>query len=123
MDGRLTFNQQENDMAHTFKTTAKVWISGYSPHDAESLQLATDICGMTLSEPDMNLGLSPNAFTHVGEADVTITIANSDQIIGGKVASLRAQLESDRADSQRRQNELIDKINKLEALTYEPAAV
>lgn len=53
----------------------------------------------------------------------TIEDASADQITGNKVASLRAELEKDRAESQRRQNQLIDKINTLEALSYEPSAV
>ena len=103
-------------MAHTFQATASVWISQYSQFDAQSLQQTDSIGGLVIAPYDM----TESGYTHVGEADVTITIASPDQIIGNKVASLRAQLESDRAESQRRQNELIDKINKLEALTYEP---
>lgn len=102
-------------MAHTFKTTAKVWISTYSHHDAASLQKADSLNGICVAEVSM----TDSGYTHVGEADITVTIATPNQITGNKVASLRAELEKDRAESQRRQNQMVDKINKLEALTYE----
>ena len=106
---------------HTFKTTASIWISKYSEHDAVSLQTVTGIRDMTISHAGANLAGA--GYTLVGHADVSVTIASTDQIIGGKVASLRAELEKDRADSQMRQNGLIDQINKMEALAYEAPEV
>ena len=103
-----------------FKTTAKVWISKYSDHDAISLQSASDIRDIAIYHVDADL--AGGGYTHVGHADIIVTIATPDQIIGCKVASLRAELEKDRADSQMRQNGLIDQINKMEALCYEPSA-
>ena len=52
-----------------------------------------------------------------------MTIVSADQILAGKVGAPRAELAKDRIESQARQNALIDKINKLEALTYEPTAI
>jgi hypothetical protein len=118
---RITFNQQENDMAHTFTTTVSVWISEYSRHDGTTLQEIDDIDGLALFR--VGSEMQKHGYTHVGEAEVTTTIASADQITNSKVSSLRAELEKDRADSQRRQNELIDKINKLEALTYDAPEV
>ena len=108
-------------MMNQFKTTAKVWISKYSDHDAISLQSVSDILDMTITHARANL--TGAGYTHVGHAIISVTIASTDQIIGCKVASLRAELEKDRAESQMRQNGLIDQINKMEALCYEPSAV
>ena len=107
-------------MAHTFTTTASVWISEHSDHDGTTVQEINDIGGLDLFRSGSNMG--KYGYTHVGEADVTVTIASADQITNSKVSSLRAALEKDRADSQIRQNQLIDKINKMEALCYEPSA-
>jgi len=107
-------------MAHTFTTTASVWISEYSKHDGTTLQEIDSIDGVAFFR--VGADMRKHGYTHVGEADVTVTIASADAITNSKVSSLRAELEKDRADSQMRQNRLIDKINKLEALTYEPTA-
>jgi len=104
-------------MAHTFKTTAKVWVYSASHHDAKSLQDSDSLDGMHIANH------VSEGWTHVGEADVTITVASPDQIVNNKVASLRAELGRDRAESQRRQNQMMEKINQLEALTYEAPEV
>ena len=106
---------------HTFKTTASIWISKYSEHDAVSLQAANGIRDLTIFHAEADLAAV--GYTHVGHADIIVTIASTDQIIGCKVASLRAELEKDRVDSQMRQNGLIDQINKMEALAYEAPEV
>ena len=108
-------------MAHTFKAPISVWISQYSHHDADSLQSADNVSDLTLLDPPYDF--SNSGYTRVGIGEITITMATKDQIITGKVESLRAELERDRADSQVRQNALIRKIGELEALTYEPSAV
>jgi len=104
---------------HKFKTTASVWVSKYSEHDAISLQNVIDIRDITIAHAGANL--AAGGYTHVGHADIIVTIAPPDRIIGCKVASLRAELEKDRADSQMRQIGLLDKINKMEALSYDEA--
>ena len=106
---------------HKFNTTATVWISKYSDHDAISLQSVSDISGLAICHGEASL--AEVGYTLVGHADVSVTIASTDEIIGGKVASLRAELEKDRADSQMRQYGLIDQINKMEALAYEAPEV
>ena len=103
-----------------FKANASIWISKHSGHDAVTLQSVGDIRSLTVTDDDVNLAGA--GYTRVGHADIIVTIATTDQIIGCKVASLRAELEKDRADSQMRQNGLIDQINKMEALSYEPSA-
>ena len=104
-----------------FKANASIWISKYSEHDAVSLQTITGIRDITIAHAGANLTAA--GYTHVGHAEIDVIIASTDEIIGCKVASLRAELEKDRAESQMRQNGLIDQINKMEALIYEPSAV
>jgi hypothetical protein len=107
-------------MNHTFTAPVAVWLSDYSLHDADTLQKATDIKGITVLEPNFNPG---DGYTRVGVGEITITIATKDEIMAGKVESLRAELAKDRANSQLRQNALIRKIGELEALSYEPSAI
>ena len=107
-------------MNHQFTAPVSVWINSYSRHDAQSLQSPSDTNDLCIWEADYQ---GMDGYTRVGFGEVTITIASKDEIITGKVESLRAELERDRADSQVRQNALIRKIGELEALTYEPSAV
>ena len=54
----------------------------------------------------------------IGTATVVIEFFKEDQIVGKQVDALRKQLEVMRAEHQRAQNALIDKISKLQALTF-----
>lgn len=54
----------------------------------------------------------------IGTATVVIEFFPEDQIVGKQVDALRKQLEAMRAEHQRAQNALIDKISKLQALTF-----
>ena len=107
-------------MKHTFTAPVSVWINQYSQHDAVSLQSANSVTGLVIWGPEFP---ATEGYTRVGSGEVTITIASKDEIITGKVESLRSELAKDRAESQARQNALIRKISELEALTYEPSAV
>ena len=107
-------------MNHTFTAPATIWLSDYSLHDADTLQKAADINGITVFEPNFHPGAG---YTRVGSGEITLTIASKDEIMAGKVEALRAELAKDRANSQLRQNALIRKIGELEALCYEPATI
>jgi len=104
-------------MPHQFETQSKVWISKDSHHNGETLQHVTDLRSIHMADMDM----ASFGWTHVGEATVTVAMASADQIITSRVASLRTALTQDRANSQVRQNALLDQIQKLEAITYEPS--
>lgn len=54
----------------------------------------------------------------VGIATVTVEIFDDKTILEGKVASLKAQLQKERADSEVRCNYILEKISKLQALEY-----
>lgn len=107
-------------MPNTFKAPVKILLSPCSMHDAASLQEVKDL--ESLFVWPANLAVM-DGYTEVGFGEVTVTIVSADQILAGKVGALRAELAKDRIESQARQNALIDKINKLEALTYEPTAI
>jgi len=61
-------------------------------------------------------------YTYVGKATITMAIPERQALIDGKVAALREELKSVRANSQRKINAIEDKIAKLLAITYEPKA-
>lgn len=58
----------------------------------------------------------------IGKATVVIEMLEPEEITGKQVEALRQQLQVMRAEHQRAQNALIDRISKLEALTFDGAA-
>ena len=69
----------------------------------------------TYAEWDM----SDSGWTKVGVAHITIELLDAKEIKNEQLASLQAQLQKERADSQVRQNAILDQISKLQALEWE----
>lgn len=107
-------------MKNTFTAPVAVYISQHSHHDAISLQEVKDTHSLCIWPASME---QIAGYTKVGTGSVTVTIDSPDNILAGKVGALRAELAKDRIESQARQNALIDKINKLEALTFDASGV
>ena len=58
-------------------------------------------------------------YTPIGTATVTIELHTNDQIMAAKIEALQAQLQTVRAENQRRENAILDKISKLTAISYD----
>lgn len=105
---------------HTFKAKTKVWLWGSTNYHVEILKNTNSLTGLSLQ----SINMSESGYVHVGDAVVYVTIfATPEDVVAANVATLRKQLQEKRAEARREQNELIDQINKLEALTYEPSAI
>lgn len=57
----------------------------------------------------------------IGEVTVILTPNSHDKIVQSQIDALNKQLQEERAESQRRQNAILDKISKLQALEFTPA--
>lgn len=55
----------------------------------------------------------------IGDADVVVTIRSQKEILRGQLDSLNEALNRERAESQQRQNAILDQISKLQALEWE----
>lgn len=55
----------------------------------------------------------------VGKAHITIELLDAKEIQNEQLASLQAKLQKERADSQVRQNAILEQISKLQALEWE----
>jgi len=62
--------------------------------------------------------MASEGWVKVGIATIEVEIAPIEELQSQQLATLVAQLEKERADSMVRQNELTDKISKLQALSY-----
>ena len=58
----------------------------------------------------------------IGTAIVTIELHSKDEILSNRLAALQAQLQTVRAENQKRENAVLDEISKLQAITFTPEA-
>lgn len=72
----------------------------------------------TLAFTDSDMKACPE-YVKVGTAHVTIELLDAKEIQNEQLASLQAQLQKERADSQVRQNAILEQISKLQALEWE----
>lgn len=63
--------------------------------------------------------ITPKDGVAIGDADVVVTIRSQKEIVQGQLDSLNEALNRERADSQVRQNAILDQISKLQALEWE----
>jgi hypothetical protein len=59
-------------------------------------------------------------WTEVGIAEVTVTFHPRETVVAKELEGLQAQLERVRADNHMRENVILDRISKLQAITYAP---
>ena len=67
------------------------------------------------------LDMSGSGWTKVGIAHITIELLDVKDIQHEQLAALQAQLQKERADSQVRQNAILEQISKLTAIEYTEA--
>jgi len=63
--------------------------------------------------------MSDVGWIKVGTARITVELLDPKEIQHGQLAALQARLQKERADSQVRQNAILDAISKLQALEWE----
>ena len=73
------------------------------------------ISGMTYINHDMSGTVE---WTEVGVAEITVTFHPRDIVVAKEIEGLNAQLEKVRAENHMRENAILDRISKLQALEY-----
>ena len=73
------------------------------------------IAGMTYVNHDMS---NTEEWAEVGIAEITVTFHPREDIVTKELEGLNKQLEKVRADNQWRENVILDRISKLQALEY-----
>lgn len=104
-----------------FTGTTKVWTTskwrGIDSilHSVAEGRLDEAVSGMTYINHDMN---GTEDWTEVGTAQITVTLHPRDVVVEKELASLKQQLEKVRADNYMRENMILDRISKLQAIEY-----
>ena len=66
-------------------------------------------------------GFEDKTATKIGTAIVTVTLLPKEEYHSRQLASLNEALQTVRAENQQRENDILDRISKLTAITYEVA--
>jgi hypothetical protein len=79
----------------------------------EDHEMHRDLVGsiLTYSAWDMS-----KTWAKVGEAEITVTLASKDEQVAAAITALRGQLDLERAKFLQTQSEILERINKLQAL-------
>lgn len=65
--------------------------------------------------------MTESGWNEVGIAEVTITFHPIETVAAKELEALKKQLEKVRAENHVRENAILDRISKLQAITYEPS--
>lgn len=63
--------------------------------------------------------MTEHGWIKVGVAHITVELLDPKDMQGEQLAALQAQLQKERADSQMRQNVILEQISKLQALEWD----
>jgi hypothetical protein len=106
----------------TFTGTAKVWTtSKWRDINYVTDRLAQGKTKELVGELSyINHDMSDTEdWVEVGVAAITVTLHPKDDIVSKELEGLNAQLQKVRADNMMRENAILDRISKLQAITYE----
>lgn len=73
------------------------------------------ISGLTYINHDMS---GTEEWTEVGIAEITVTFYPREDVVAKELEGLNKQLERVRADNHMRENAILDRISKLQALEF-----
>lgn len=103
----------------TVTATTKAWLNSCS--DVTPQQLANPKPAVIDQIFYANHDMKSVGWTLIGEANITITFINQDELIGNKVAALRAEAVNIRAEATAKCTRIEDQINQLLCLEFTPA--
>lgn len=106
----------------TITATVDAWLTSTSKNVADLLATQDPkdaVADLGYSNWDMSTGSYP--WVKVGTADITVTLMPRNDIVAEQTKVLQGELQKERAESQVRQNAILDKISKLQALTFNGA--
>ena len=101
--------------------TAKVWTtSNWRGIDEINHMIAEGendeaISGMTYINNDMS---GTEGWTEVGIAEITVTFYPREDVAAKELVGLNTQLQKVRAENHMRENAILDRISKLQALEF-----
>ncbi len=105
-------------MTRTISTKTQSWLSNHSTIGPEDLRDPKNIVGLIFSNADMR----PCGWTYVGEAEITVELVDESKLIDNKVAALREELKTVRAEAQIKSTKIEGQIQSLLCIENNPSA-
>ena len=105
----------------TFTGTVKAWTTSqwrnidHILHTIKGGDFDEAASGMTYTNNDMS---NTDGWVEVGMATITVTLHPRDELVAKELDGLNAQLQKVRAENQQRENAILDRISKLQALEH-----
>jgi hypothetical protein len=105
----------------TFTGTTKAWTTSkwrnidYVLETVKQGDLEAAADELSFSNHDMS---SAEDWAEVGVATITVTFHPREKLVSKELEGLNAQLQKVRADNMMRENAILDRISKLQALEY-----
>jgi hypothetical protein len=106
----------------TFTGTTKVWTTSQWRNVDHILHLVKEgdfdeaASGMTYINHDIS---DAEGWAEVGVATITVTFHPREELVAKELDGLNTQLQKVRAENQQRENAILDRISKLQAITYD----
>lgn len=101
-------------MKHTYKTLAV----GQAKYEYEP---SPDRMPVVISEFDRDLYIK-QGWIVIGDVEMTVSFYTPEKVHAQRLDGLKAELQTVRAENQKRENAILDQISKLQALTFTEAA-
>jgi hypothetical protein len=104
-----------------FTGTVKAWTTStyrnidHVLHMAKEENLDEAASVLTYTNNDMS---NVEDWVEVGVATITITLHPRDELVAKELEGLNTQLQKVRAENQQRENAILDRISKLQALEW-----
>jgi hypothetical protein len=105
----------------TFTGTIKAWTTcewhkiDDVLHTIKVGELDKAASALTYTNSDMS---DTTGWAEVGVATITVTLHPRDELVAKELEGLNTQLQKVRADNQQRENDILDRISKLQALEH-----
>jgi hypothetical protein len=105
-----------------FTGTVKVWTTSkwrgieYVLHSVAEGRLDEAVSEMTYINHDMS---DAEGWAEVGVATITVTFHPREELVAKELEGLNTQLQKVRAENHMRENAILDRISKLQAITYD----
>ena len=110
----------------TFTGTTKVWTTSTWRNIDHVLHMVKEgdfdeaASVMTYINHDMS---DTEGWAEVGVATITVTFHPREELVAKELEGLNTQLQKVRAENQQRENAILDRISKLQAITYDAGGV
>lgn len=105
----------------TIKGKAKAWLAHSRLSAIDLARMAQEgnhaavINALAFTAPAVDMTSNQN-WVHVGFAEISLTLLDTKHATEQEIEKLRQQLQATRAENQRRENAILDRISKLQAI-------